>query len=125
MRSARTTVVCWRSQRSCDRTAACMSMAFLGLVRLRGGLCGLRLSMRETLAQALHQVHDFGRPLFFAGLERDLLALRLRPDDLHQVFAVLIRVFRRIPLGSKAVDERLGHLELLPPNVGLRGKVQV
>src|SRR5207244_9313283 len=81
--------------------------------------------VRQALAQAFHQVDDFGRTLWFPRLERHLLAFRLPVDDLHQVFAVLIRVLRRIPLRGEALDERLRHLELLLADLRLRGEVQV
>ena len=41
-----------------------------------------------------------------------MLALHLPLDDPHQVFAVLVGVLRRIPIGREAVDERLRHVEL-------------
>jgi hypothetical protein len=68
--------------------------------------------LRQTLAQALHQVDDLGLPRLFFGGQLDVLAFDLALDDLHQVVAVLIVVLARLPVGGEAVHQRFRHIEL-------------
>src|SRR6266508_1214367 len=71
----------------------------------------LLLGLLHRLPQRLHQVHDLGRLRRLGRL--DDLAFHLRVNNLHHSLAVLVLVAARVEAVGQALDQRLGHLELL------------
>src|SRR5688500_4738541 len=89
----------------------------LGLPRtcpLGGGLGSSRgfLTLGKALAQAFHEIDHlpFGRR--FRGGQRRLASFDARLNQLHDIVAVLVGVFRRVPCGREILDEHLRHIEL-------------
>src|SRR5438445_12177921 len=96
-----------------------------GVAARFGGRALAAASLFEAAAEALHQVDDFGLARFGHRLEGDFLAFDLALDEPHQVLAVLVGVFRRIPFGREAVYERLRHVELRLAHAVARRKVEL
>src|SRR5712691_4882218 len=82
----------------------------------RGGLLRSRLLLRglDRLLQRLHEI-DYLRRLGFL----DLLARNLLLDDLEQRLAIFVLELRRVELVGEVVDEALGHLHFLRPDLDL------
>src|SRR5262249_28384224 len=81
-------------------------------------------ALREALLQPRDEIDDRRRLALFRLDDGDLLSLQLRVNDLHQILAILVDVFRRIERAREMTDELLGHRELLGPPRRGRGKRQ-
>src|SRR5437660_4370614 len=81
---------------------------------LGGGLLApgaLLLGLLDRLPQRFHEVHDLGRLRSLGGF--DDLALHLGLHDLHDRLAVVVLVAAGVEVVGEALDQGLGHLELL------------
>src|SRR6266545_4594104 len=85
----------------------------------RGGLLRSRLLLRvlDRLLQRLHQIDHLGR----LGLrdDLDLLARDLLLDDPEQRLPIFVLELRRAELVGEVVDEALGHLHFLRPDIDI------
>src|SRR5437867_3257536 len=97
-----------------ERALGSLTPPLSGLGRglfLLGLLRTLLLGLFDRLAQRLHQVHDLRGLRSLRGF--DDLAFHLGVDDLHHSLFVLVLVALGIEAVGEALDQGLGHLELL------------
>src|SRR5438067_600900 len=97
-----------------ERALGSLAPPLSGLGRglfLLGLLRTLLLGLFDRLAQRLHQVHDLRGLRSLRGF--DDLAFHLGVDDLHHSLFVLVLVALGIEAVGDALDQGLGHLELL------------
>src|SRR5439155_9943471 len=94
--------------------AVCSLAARLGgrPARVRAAARLPAAALRQAATQTLHEIDDFSLPRLLARLELHFLSFELALDDSHEIRAVLVGVFLRIPFRGETVHERLRHIEL-------------
>ena len=65
----------------------------------------------EALAEALHQIDDVARTLFWLGLQLRLATLLFGLDDLEKIPAIVVRVLFGVPLRGELLDEHSRRLQ--------------
>src|SRR5207245_8673271 len=98
---------CACTRRARSRSRSLFSFWTRGAAALRG---------LDRLAEGLHQVDDLGLLVLWLGQRH---AVRLRPDQLEKLLAVGVVVLARVEFCAEALDERVRHLELGRPHLGL------